>query len=193
MMKVVIEVATRDRGVMMVALSEEAVMTTTSVLKVAVTLGQRHQGLLLAMHGVQVPLEEMKLGEPTLSLQPVVRRIRMQEEMHGVQMPMLKKLLTHGVLNLPTTTLSRQRGPLQTMRTTTKAEELGVVNPQVVAGNDPDTWHAPSTMSLYVILMLIAAELIILVLHSQLSHMGFWGLIWASRACFWAFGSVSDT
>jgi len=87
--------------------------------------------------------------------------------MHGVQMPMLKKLLTHGVLNLPTTTLSLQRGPLQTMRTTTKAEELGVVNPQVVAGNDPDTWHAPSTMSLYVILMLIAAELITLVLHSQ--------------------------
>ena len=148
MMKGVIEVATRDRGVMMVALSEEAVMTTTSVLKVAVTLGQHHQGLLLAMHGVQVPLEEMKHGEPTLSLQPAVNRIRMQEEMHGVQMPMLKKLLTHGVLNLPTTTLSLQRGPLQTMRTTTKAEELGVVNPQVVAGNDPFTWHAPSTMSL---------------------------------------------
>ena len=77
MMKVVIEVATRDRGVMMVALSEEAVMTSTSVLKVAVTLGQHHQGLLLAMHGVQVPLVEMKHGEPTLSLHPVVRRIRM--------------------------------------------------------------------------------------------------------------------
>jgi hypothetical protein len=139
MMKVAIEVATRDRGVMMVALSEEAVMTTTSVLKVAVTLGQHHQGLLLAMHGVQVPLEAMKHGEPTLSLQPAVRRIRMQEEMHGVEMPMLKKLLTHGVLSLPTTNLNRQRGPLQTMRTTTKVEELGVVNPQVVAGNDPDT------------------------------------------------------
>ena len=78
MMKVAIEVATRDRGVMMVALSEEAVMTTTtSVVKVAVMLGQHHQGHLLAMHGVQVPLVEMKHGEPTLSLHPVVRRIRM--------------------------------------------------------------------------------------------------------------------
>ena len=150
MMMVAIAVATRDRGVMMVLLSEEEAMTTISVLKVAITLGQHHLGLLLVMHGVQVPLEEMTLGEPTQYLQPAASRIRMQEEMHGVQTPMLKKLLTHGVLNHPTATLSSQRGPPQTTITITKAE-LGQVNPQVVAGNDADTCHAPSTMSLYVI------------------------------------------
>ena len=157
MMMEAIAVATRDRGVMMVLLSEEEAMTTTSVLMVAITLGQHHLGLLLAMHGVLVPLEEMTLGEPTQYLQPAASMIRMQEEMHGVQTPMLRQLLTHGELNLPTATLSSQHGPPQTTTTITKAE-LGQVNPQVVAGNDHGTWHAPSTMSLYVILMLIATE-----------------------------------
>ena len=136
MMTMATAVATKDRGAMMVLLSEEEVMTTTLVLKLAIMLGQHNLGLLLAMHGVQVPLEEMTLGEPTLLLQPAVSRIRMQEEMHGVQMPMLKKVMTRGALNLPMKTLSSQRGPPQTTITITKEEDLGEVNPQVVAGND---------------------------------------------------------
>ena len=127
-------VATRDKEETMVALSVEEVM----IIK------ENREAMMLG---------ELLLELPTISGELVQEQLRTLEMQHGELTPTLEHLLIPGVLSLATTLLNLMPGLLLTMITITKAEVGG----ELVAC----LFLAPSALSLYVILMLIAHELIV--------------------------------
>jgi hypothetical protein len=156
MMMEVTEVVTKDREEMMVAPIVEVEMTTTSVAQAITMPGELLQELTTKLG------ENLKVAATTMHGEPILvvemrSRMSQREIKPGVLIPTLVATLTHGETRVTSPKILLGLPPITI--TITKMEVVGELLSSMM--DLSDLCCARSMMSLYVILMLIAHELIV--------------------------------